>query len=120
MEKHTWKKFWLDKTKILLSGLSAKKKTDRKQTHHLDETRTIPLLTHGGGSIMLLEGFFIYFFGRKKNLLVVDKNMDAKYGPIHDRNLLEASKIIKKFADDLFPLNTEMVTIKVYSNSPVI
>lgn len=52
---------------------------------------------------MLLEGFFIYFFGRKKNLLVVDKNMDAKYGPIHDRNLLEASKIIKNLLMIYFP-----------------
>ena len=77
---------WSDETKIELYGLNAKHHVWRKPD-------TIPMVKHGGGSIMLWGCFSAEGTGR---LVRVGRNMNgAKYREILDENLLQSAKDLR-------------------------
>ena len=81
---------WSDETKIELLGLNDKHHVWRKPVtaHHL--ANTIPMVKHGGGSIMLWGCFSAAGNGR---LVRIEGKMNgAKYREILDENLLKSTQ----------------------------
>ena len=77
---------WSDETKIELFGLNAR--------HHIwRKPGTIPMVKHGGGSIMLWRYFSAAGTGR---LVRLEGKMNrAKYREILDENLLQSTQDIR-------------------------
>ena len=77
---------WSDETKIQLFGLNAKSHIWRKHG-------TIPMVKHGGGSIMLYGCFSAAGTGR---LVRTEGKMNgAKYREILDENLLQSAQYLR-------------------------
>ena len=78
--------FWSDETKIELLGLNAKRHIWRK-------LGTIPMMKHGGGSIMLWGCFSVAGTGI---LVRIEAKMNrAKYREILDENLLQSTQDLR-------------------------
>jgi hypothetical protein len=75
-----------DKTKFELFGLNAKRHVWRK-------SGTIPMVKHGGGSIMLWGCSSVAGSGRL--VRIVGKMNGAKYGEILDDNLLQSAQDLR-------------------------
>ena len=77
---------WSDDTKIELFGLNAKRQVWRKPG-------TIPMVKHGGGSIMLWGCFTVARTGR---LVRIEGKMNiAKYRKVLDENLLQNAQDLR-------------------------
>jgi hypothetical protein len=77
---------WSDETKIELFGLNARRHIWRKPG-------TVPMVKHGGGSIMLWGCFSVAVTGR---LVRIEGNMyKAKYREILDENLLHSTQDLR-------------------------
>ena len=77
---------WSDETKIELFGLNAKCHIWRKSV-------TIPVVKHGGGSIMLWRCFSAA--GTGKLVRIEGKMNGAKYREILDENLLQSAQDLR-------------------------
>ena len=95
---------WSDKTKIELFGLNAKRHVWRKPC-------TIPMVKHGGGSIMLWGCFSAVGTGR---LVRIKAKMNrAKYRAILHENLLQSAQDLGRrftFQQDNNPKHTAKTT----------
>ncbi len=89
----TNKILWSDETKMELLGLNSKRYVWRKPgtAHHL--SNTVPIVKHGGGSIMLWGCFSAAGTGR---LVAIEGKMNAaKYRDILKENLLQSAQDLR-------------------------
>ena len=97
---------WSNETKIELFSLNAK-------THFWRKPGTIPMVKHGGGSIMLWGFFSAAWTGR---LVGIEAKMNrAKYREILDENLLQSAQDLRlgkrfTFQQDNNPKHTAKTT----------
>ncbi|KAK3552257.1 hypothetical protein QTP86_006082 [Hemibagrus guttatus] len=104
---------WSDETKNELFGLNGKRHVWRKPdtAHHL--ANTIPIVKHGGGSIMWWECFSAAGTGR---LVRIEGKMNAAmYRDILDENLLQSALDLRLgrrfiFQQDNDPKHTAKIT----------
>jgi hypothetical protein len=80
------KTLWSDETKIGLFGLNAKR-------HVWKKPGTIPIVKHGGGSIMLWGCFSVA--GIERLVRIEGKMNGAKYRAILDENLLQSTQDLR-------------------------
>ncbi len=118
----TNKILWSDETKIELFGLNSKRYVWRKPgtAHHL--SNTVPIVKHGGGSIMLWGCFSAAGTGR---LVAIEGKMNAaKYRDILDENLLQSAQDLRlgrrfTFQQDNDPKHTAKITKEWLHNNSV-
>ncbi|KAG2468484.1 TCB1 transposase, partial [Polypterus senegalus] len=80
---------WSDETKIELFGVSARRRVWRKPGTAHYQANTIPIVKHGGGSIMLWGCFSVAGTGRL--VRIKGKMTAATYRDILDENLLQSA-----------------------------
>ena len=113
---------WSDETKIELFGLNYKRYVWRKPgtAHHLPNT--IPIVKHGGGSIMLWGCFSAAGTGR---LVAIEWRMNAaKYREILEENLFQSAQDLRlsrwfTFQQDNDPKHTAKTTKEWLQNNSV-
>ena len=84
----TNKILWSDETKIELFGLNAKCHVWRKPA-------AIPMVKHGGGSIMLWGCFSAAGTGTGRLVRIMGKMKRAKYKEILEKNLIHSAQDLR-------------------------